>query len=41
MADETNIDAQAAAEAPAKVAAAVAETMQTVAKEPALRTLAA
>ena len=33
MADETNIDAQAAAEAPAKVAAAVAETMQTVAKE--------
>jgi phasin family protein len=35
MADETKVEAQAAAEAPAKVAEAVAETIQTVAKETA------
>jgi phasin family protein len=35
MADETKIDAQAAAEAPAKVAEAVADTVQTIAKESA------
>ena len=33
MADETKVEAQAAAEAPAKVAEAVAETVQTVVKE--------
>ncbi len=35
MADETKVEAQAAAEAPAKVAEAVAETAATVAKESA------
>ena len=35
MADETKVEAQAAAEAPAKVAQAVAETVETVAKESA------
>jgi phasin family protein len=35
MADETKVEAQAAAEAPAKVVEAVAETAQTVAKESA------
>ncbi len=35
MADEIKIEAQAVAEAPAKVAAAVADTMKTVAKESA------
>ena len=35
MADETKVDAQAAAEAPAKVAEAVADTVETVAKESA------
>ena len=35
MADETKVDAQAAAEAPAKVAQAVAETVATVAKQSA------
>ncbi|HXS49464.1 MAG TPA: phasin family protein [Sphingomicrobium sp.] len=35
MADETKIEAQAAAEAPAKVAEAVADTVQTIAKESA------
>ena len=35
MADEAKIEAQAAAEAPAKVAQAVAETVETVAKESA------
>jgi len=35
MADETRVEAQAAAEAPAKVAEAVADTVQTVAKESA------
>src|SRR5512144_1617052 len=33
MADETKVEAQAAAEAPAKVADAVAETVETIAKE--------
>ena len=33
MADETKVEAQAAAEAPAKVAQAVADTVETVAKE--------
>jgi len=35
MADETKVEAQAAAEAPAKVAEAVADTVETVAKESA------
>ena len=35
MADETRVEAQAAAEAPAKVAEAVADTVETVAKESA------
>ena len=35
MADETRVEAQAAAEAPAKVAEAVANTVETVAKESA------
>jgi len=35
MADETKIEAQTAAEAPAKVAEAVADTVQTIAKESA------
>src|SRR5690348_4494370 len=35
MADETKVEAQAAAEAPAKVAEAVADTIETVAKESA------
>jgi phasin family protein len=35
MANETKVEAQAAAEAPAKVAGAVAETIETVAKESA------
>ena len=35
MADETKVEAKAAAEAPAKVAEAVAETVETVAKESA------
>jgi len=35
MADETKVEAQAAAEAPAKVAVAVADTVETVAKESA------
>ena len=35
MADETKIDVKAAAEAPAKVAAAVADTVETIAKESA------
>jgi phasin family protein len=35
MADETKVEAQAAAEAPAKVAEAVAKTVETVAKESA------
>jgi flagellum-specific peptidoglycan hydrolase FlgJ len=35
MADETKVEAQGAAEAPAKVAEAVAETAETVAKESA------
>ena len=35
MADETKVEAQAAAEAPAKVAEAVAETAETIAKESA------
>jgi len=35
MADETKVDAKAAAEAPAKVAEAVADTVETVAKESA------
>ena len=33
MADETKVEAQAAAEAPAKVAEAVADTVETIAKE--------
>jgi phasin family protein len=33
MADETQVEAQAAAEAPAKVAEAVADTVETIAKE--------
>jgi len=35
MADETKVEAQAAAEAPAKVAEAVADTVETIAKESA------
>jgi phasin family protein len=35
MADENTVDAKAAAEAPAKIAVAVADTVQTVAKESA------
>ena len=35
MADETKVEAQAAAEAPAKVAEAIADTVETVAKESA------
>jgi hypothetical protein len=35
MADETKVEAQAAAEAPAKVAEAVADTVETVARESA------
>ena len=35
MADENQVDAKAAAEAPAKIAVAVADTVQTVAKESA------
>jgi phasin family protein len=35
MADETKVEAQAAAEAPAKVAEAVAETVETIAQESA------
>src|SRR5690242_4153098 len=35
MADETKVEAQAAAEAPAKVAEAVADTVETIARESA------